>query len=85
MADVTGDAQNHLHQTVSRMSSLVLDGQWKEIEAEIVIPLSMIVPSVTLPFAIGDIIQDAYVLEVREDLGISDITQYVDLLHRSDD
>ena len=84
MADVTGDAQNHLHQTVSRMSSLVLDGQWKEIEAEIVIPLSMIVPSVTLPFAIGDIIQDAYVLEVREDLGISDITQYVDLVHRSD-
>lgn len=85
MAEVTGDTQNHLHQTVSRMTSLTPDEQWQEIESEIVIPLSMIVPSMTLPFAIGDIIQDAYVLEVREDLGISDITQYVDLLHRSDD
>ena len=83
--EVTGDALNHLLQTVSRMSSLVPDTQWQEIESEIVIPVSMIVPTVTLPFVIGDIIQDAYVLEVREDLGISDITQYVDLLHRSGD
>lgn len=84
MADVTGDARNHLHQTVSRMSSIMPNEQWQEIESEIVIPISMIVPPVTLPFAIGDIIQDAHVLEVREDLGISDITQYVDLLHEGD-
>ena len=77
---VTGDIRNHLQQTVSRLASIVIDKQWQEIDSDIVIPLDMIIASVS-----DKMVQESHILGIRDDLGISDITQYVDLLHGSDD
>ena len=64
--------------TLSRMTNIVLNGDWQEIPPDVVIPMSVIVPEVTQnPLNV----QNAMITGIRDDLGISDITQYVDLLH----
>lgn len=78
--DVLGDIKNNLSSTVNRMTTIIPSGEWQDLPDEIVIPIEAIIPSILKdPLSIPD----ALVSSIREDLGISDVTQYVDILHAS--
>ena len=65
---------------VNRMTTIIPTKEWYDVPDEIVIPIEVIVPSILKdPLSIPD----ALVSSVREDLGISDVTQYVDFLYTS--
>ena len=71
---------NSVRQTLDRLDNIVLNGDWQTLPETLCVLLEVIAPSITKePLDIPD----AMVLGVRDDLGINDITQYVDFLHSS--
>lgn len=65
---------------VNRLTTIIPTKEWCDVEHDTVIPIEVIVPSILKdPLSIPD----ALASSVREDLGINDITQYVDFLHMS--
>ena len=83
---VVGDAEvfdvvnTAIRGIVNRMTTIIPTKEWYDVPDEIVIPIEVIVPSILKdPLSIPD----ALVSSVREDLGISDVTQYVDFLYTS--
>ena len=66
-------------ETLSRLGQRPLN-EWYDIDDEVIIALEVIVPSILKnPLSIPD----ALVSSVRDDLGISDVIQYVDFIHTS--
>lgn len=65
---------------VNRMTTIIPTKEWNDVPDEIVIPIEVIVPSILKdPLSIPD----ALVVSARVDLGMSDVTQYVDFIHAS--
>ena len=68
-----------MRETLSRMGQSPLGG-WYDIDDDVIVALEVVVPSILKdPLSIPD----ALVSSVRDDLGISDIIQYVDFIHTS--
>ena len=66
-------------ETLSRLGQRPLN-EWYDIDDEVIVALEVIVPSILKnPLSIPD----ALVSSVRDDLGISDVIQYVDFIHTS--
>jgi len=78
--DVYDSVKNSIQSVLGRMTLNIFDNSWKDIDDDCIIVLEVIVPAILKdPLTIPD----ALVSCVREDLGISDITQYVDFLYTS--
>ena len=79
-AEVTGDLKIASQGTVSRLTDIRIDENWACLPDESMIVIEVLAPIIEFDEN-GVILEDVHVLGLRDDLGISDITQYVDLLH----
>jgi len=79
-AEVTGDLKIASQGTVSRLTDIRIDENWACLPDESMIVIEVLAPIIEFNEN-GVILEDVHVLGLRDDLGISDITQYVDLLH----
>lgn len=87
-AEVTGDVKNHLQGTLSRLTNLDMETypplqvtkSWTDVPDDIMIVIEVLVPSIEFDEN-GPVLQDTTVSCIREDLGIGDVMQYVDLLY----
>lgn len=75
---VTGDLKMTSQGTLARLTNIVLNKDWQDIPPEVIIPMGVIVPEITQNPLKAD---NMMITGIMDDLGISDITQYVDLLH----
>lgn len=76
--EVTGELKIASQGTLGRLTNIVLNKDWQDIPPEVIIPMGVIVPEITQNPLKGE---NMMVTDIMDDLGISDITQYVDLLH----
>jgi hypothetical protein len=76
--EVTGELKIASQGTLARLTNIVLNKDWQDIPPEVIIPMGVIVPEITQNPLKGE---NMMVTDIMDDLGISDITQYVDLLH----
>jgi hypothetical protein len=78
--DVVSDVKNTIRGMVDRLCTIMPSKDWEDIPDEIIIPIEAVVPSILKnPLSIPD----ALVVSARDDLGMSDVTQYVDFIHAS--
>jgi hypothetical protein len=78
--DVVSDVKNSIRGMVGRLCTIIPSKDWEDIPDEVIIPIEVVVPSILKdPLSIPD----ALVVSARDDLGMSDVTQYVDFIHAS--